>query len=325
MLPQHTKINGLARREAGSYGAGAFRCPANRSPTRMKQDIPRGILCIVLSTLVLTAQDGMTKWLVESHHAGVLMFWRGLLAIPVAAAFHVMTGQRLSRLVSKKLGFTAYRSIMAGTCSMLVVLSFAYMPLADALAVIFVSPLIITALSAVFLKEPVGWHRWGAVIVGFCGVLLITEPGQAPLTWVILIPLGAAFTGALRDIGSRQLGGVDPPTTTLFWAMVASSAAGAVTLPFWGLTWPSPAEWGLLAVTAVMIAVAMWLIVLAFQMASGSAIAPYRYLSLIWAGLIGYAVWGDIPSETKLAGAGIVAASGLYIWWRETRSRAQQE
>lgn len=292
----------------------------------MQQNIPRGILCIVLSTLVLTAQDGMTKWLVESHHAGVLMFWRGLLALPVAALFHVLVGQKLSRLRSQRPVFTAYRSTMAGACSMLVVLSFSYMPLADALAVIFVSPLIITALSAAFLKEPVGWHRWGAVVVGFGGVLLITEPGQAPLTWIIAIPLGAALAGALRDIGSRQLAGVDPPTTTLFWAMAASSAAGAVTLPFWGLTWPSPAEWALLCVTAVMIAIAMWLIVLAFQMASGAAIAPYRYLSLVWAGLIGYFVWGDIPSETKLMGAGIVAASGLYIWWRETRAiRARGE
>jgi drug/metabolite transporter (DMT)-like permease len=75
----------------------------------------------------------------------------------------------------------------------------------------------------------------------------------------------------------------------------------------------------------VMIAIAMWLIVLAFQMASGAAIAPYRYLSLVWAGLIGYAVWGDIPSETKLLGASIVAASGLYIWWRETRARLAQK
>ena len=285
----------------------------------MQQDIPRGILCMALSTVVLTVQDAITKWLVVSHHAGELMFYRGFLAVPVVVLFHLALGHRVSRLRSGKPKLTAYRSVIAVICSFFVTLSFVFLPLADALAIIFISPMIITAFSAVMLGEPVGWRRWGAVIVGFWGVLLITEPGTAPLTWVVAIPLAAAASAAFRDVASRQLRGIDPPTTTLFWNMLASGIGGAATLPFFGVTWPSPESWILFVLSAIMIVFAMWLIVLAFQLASGSAVAPYRYLSLVWAGLIGYAVWGDIPSETKFLGAGIVAASGLYILWRETR------
>ncbi|MCA8929162.1 MAG: DMT family transporter [Alphaproteobacteria bacterium] len=289
----------------------------------MQQDIPRGILCIALSTVVLTSQDAITKWLLQSHHAGEVMFIRGLMAVPVVVVMHLLLGHSLPRLRSRKPGFTAYRSVIAVVCSFFVTLSFVFLPLADALAIVFVSPLIITALSAVMLREPVGWRRWLAVMAGFGGVLLITEPGQAPLTWVIVLPLMAALTAAFRDIASRQLAGVDPPTTTLFWNMIANAIGGALTLPFFGFTWPAPDHWLLFGLSAVMVVIAMWLIVAAFQLASGAAIAPYRYLSLVWAGLIGYAVWGDIPSETKLLGAAIVAVSGLFILWRETRLRRQ--
>lgn len=288
----------------------------------MSQNIPRGILCIMLSTIVLTSQDGLTKWLLQYHHAGEIMFYRGLIAMPAAVALHLMLGQKVGRLKSMKPGFTAYRSILATVCSMFVVMSFIYMPLADALAVIFISPLVLTALSGLMLGEKVGWRRWVAVTVGFVGVLLITQPGQSTITWVIAIPLVAAFSSALRDIASRQLGGVDPPTTTLFWAMTASMAGGALTLPFFGYALPTLANWGLLFVTGAMIVAAQWLIILAFQLASGSIVAPFRYLSLVWAGMIGYTVWGDVPSEMKALGAAIVCGSGIYIWWRETRRKA---
>lgn len=285
----------------------------------MTQNIPKGILCILLSTLVLTSQDGLTKWLVQYHHAGEVMFYRGLLAMPAAVLLHLALGQKVRRLRSVKPVFTAYRSIMALVCSMFVTLSFFYMPLADALAVIFVSPLILTALSALLLGEAVGWRRWCAVAVGFGGVLLITQPGEGALTWVIVVPLVAALTGALRDIAARQLAGVDPATTTLFWAMTANMVGGALTLPFFGTTWPTLEHWGMLAVAGCMIVVAQWLIILGFQLASGAIVAPFRYVSLVWAGLIGYAVWGDIPSTMKVAGAAVVCGSGIYIWWRETR------
>lgn len=287
----------------------------------VSQNVSRGILCILLSTLILTVQDALTKWVLQHHHVGEVMFYRGLVAIPAAFALHLALGNRARRLVSRKPGLTTYRSILAMTCSMFVAASFVFLPLADALAVIFVSPLLLTALSTVMLREPVGWRRWCAVAVGFGGVVLITEPGEGALTWIIVLPLIAALTGALRDIAARQLGGVDPATTTLFWAMTASMIGGALTLPFFGMNWPDAAHWGMLVMAGGLIVVAQWLIIVGFQLASGAIVAPFRYLSLVWAGLIGYAVWGDIPSVMKVLGAAIVCGSGIYIWWRETRAR----
>jgi drug/metabolite transporter (DMT)-like permease len=287
----------------------------------MPQNIPRGILCILLSTLILTSQDGLSKWLLQHHHVGEIMFYRGLVAIPATVALHMALGHRIKLLASKKPGFTAYRSVMALVCSMSVAISFVYLPLADALAIVFMSPLLLTALSAVMLGEQVGWRRWCAVAVGFGGVVLITEPGEGTITWVIAIPLVAALTGALRDVAARQLSGVDPATTTLFWAMTANMVGGALTLPFFGMSWPTLEHWGLLLIAGCMIVVAQWLIILGFQLAAGSIVAPFRYLSLVWAGLIGYAVWGDIPTTTKVLGAVIVCGSGIYIWARETRRK----
>jgi drug/metabolite transporter (DMT)-like permease len=289
----------------------------------MSQNIPRGILCILLSTVLLTVQDAMTKWLLDSHSVGELMAYKGALSLPLALALHWLMGNGLGSLRSAKPGFTAYRTLMGLICSVFVALSFVYLPFADALAVIFLSPVIITALSPLVLKEKVGWQRWLAVVVGFSGVLLITDPSEGALQWYVLIPLTAAFTAALRDIATRQLGGVDPPTTTLVWMMVATTVTGSLSLPFVGATWPTPENWALLVASAVLVVLALWLIILAFQLTSGSIIGPFRYLSLVWGGLIGYAVWGDIPTETKLVGAALVCGSGLFIWWRETRRPKQ--
>ncbi len=288
----------------------------------MQQNIPHAILCILLSTLLLTGQDALTKWLLQSHNIGEVMLYKGGLAIPWTLALHVLMGNRITAIGSAKPGLTALRTIIGLVCSVFVTLSFLYLPLADALAVIFLSPVMLTALSPLLLGESVGWRRWLAVVTGFLGVLLITDPGRAPVAWTIIIPLLAALTGALRDIFTRKLGGVDPPTTTLFWSMVALAVGGIISVPWLGLTWPTPENWLLFLAASMLVALAMWLIILAFQLATGAIVAPFRYLSLVWAGLIGYVVWGDIPSGMKIAGAAVVCASGLYIWWRETRQHA---
>ncbi|MCB1744767.1 MAG: DMT family transporter [Gammaproteobacteria bacterium] len=285
----------------------------------MQQNIPKGILCILLSTLLLTSQDALTKWLLQSHNLAEVMFYKGALSVPWSLALHRLMGNSLGSLASARPGLTTLRTTIGVVCTVFVTLSVHYLPLAEALAVIFLSPVLLTALSAPMLNERVGWRRWLAVLAGFLGVLLITEPGQAPLSWTIALPLMAALSGALRDIYTRKLGGIDPPTTTLFWSMVASMVVGALAIPVLGLGWPAAAAWPLFLVASLLVVVAMWLIILAFQLASGSVIAPFRYLSLVWAGLIGFLVWGDVPSAMKIAGAAVVCGSGLYIWWRETR------
>ena len=221
----------------------------------MTQDIPKGILFILLSTLLLTSADAFSKWLVVYYHVGELMLYRAVFAVPVCLILHRGMGHPWLKLASAKPWLTTYRTMLSFIGSTLVTLSFVFLPLADALAVIFLSPVLITALSPLILGESVGWRRWLAVVAGFVGVLLITEPGQGGITWVIIIPLGAALLSALRDIATRQLGGVDPSTVTLFWSMVILVFGGGASIPFFGMTWPTSEHWLYIGVGAVLVCV----------------------------------------------------------------------
>lgn len=279
--------------------------------------VARGIFCMIVGTLLLTTQDGIAKWLTTDYHAGEIMFYRGIFAFPMLIWFAMREGG-LHTLRSRRPRLNGWRSILAFVCSIFVVLSFSVMPLADALAIIFLSPILLTALSAPMLGEQVGWRRWLAVLVGFTGVLLMTRPGEGGFTLVILFPLAAALTAALRDISTRQLGGLDSATTVLFWTMVVAVIGGALTLPF-GTRWPTAFDWLLFASSGILVTLSHWLTIKALHFASGAIVGPFKYLSLVWAAAIGYVVWGDVPEPVKVVGAAVVVASGLYILRRETR------
>jgi drug/metabolite transporter (DMT)-like permease len=279
----------------------------------------KGIVCSIVGTLVLTSHDAVSKWLVETLHTGEIIAWRGLLAIPVVLLLVRLEGDPWSSLKSQAFGRTLLRGFLGVITSALVILSYRMMPLADALAIVFASPLIVTALSAVMLHEHVGWRRWAATFAGFGGALLIVGPSFESVGWWALAPLGAALASAFRDIVTRQLGGQDTGPSILFWTMVVSIAGGVASLPFAGVSTPTALDWGLLAVCAVTIALAYRLNIAAFKLASGAIVAPLRYLSLVWAAALGFMLWGDVPDWRTVTGSVIIMAAGLYTLHRESR------
>jgi drug/metabolite transporter (DMT)-like permease len=277
----------------------------------------RGIVCMTVGTIVLTSHDAISKLLLDVMHVGEIIAWRGALSIPVVLLLLRLEGDSLRSLRSRQPRQTALRGFLAVLTSALVILSFKVMPLADALAIIFSSPLMVTALSAVVLKEHGGWRRWSATGVGFAGAVLIVGPGFESVGWWALAPVGAALASAWRDIVTRTLGVHDPGPSILFWTMAANVIAGFASLPVMGASVPGPVSWALLAATAVLIALAYRLNIAAFKLASGAVVAPLRYLSLVWAALLGWLIWGDVPDPQAIAGAVVVMAAGLYIWRRE--------
>jgi len=282
----------------------------------------RGILCMIAGTMLLTTQDGISKWLLDFHHAGEIMFVRSALAfLPIAVLVQMEGGAHVLR--SRRPKVQALRAAVTLLTALLVILSFRYMPLADALAIVFVSPLFLTALSGPLLGEAVGWRRWCAVLVGFVGVLCITRPGaEGIFNAYMLIPLAAAFFVALRDILTRQLGAYDGPTSVLFWSMVATLVGGAASLPVFGGRLPAAEHWPAFAAGAVLVTLAHWFTIKGLHLAAAATLAPFKYLSLVWAGIIGFFVWGDVPDVWKLVGAVLVVGSGLYVLHRETRKKA---
>ncbi|MFN3511543.1 MAG: DMT family transporter [Phenylobacterium sp.] len=194
------------------------------------------------------------------------------------------------------------------------------LPLTEATALSFAAPIFMTALSVPILKEKVGLHRWGAVLVGFVGVLIMIRPDPTHMPL-----LGAAFglAGALGAAGAmiavREIGRTEPGPTIVFYFTLAGCFLGLSSLPFGGWIVPDAITLAMLVATGLVGGVGQLLLTEALRRAPVAVVAPFDYTQLVWAGLIGYLVWDEIPRPYTVAGALIVAASGVYILFRETR------
>lgn len=274
---------------------------------------------MIAGSFLLTMQDGITKWLIADFHAGEIMIYRGIWMFPMLAGLIYWNGGPKILRLHQPVGVIV-RGVVALVTSVLVTLSFINLPLAEALAVVFLSPLLMSAASPFLLNERVGLQRWTAVGVGFLGVLAMVQPDRAGYNLWVLFPLGATVFSTARDIITRRLGARDNATAVMFYTSVVAALAGAATLPF-GTHWPTWTQWGLFVVSGTTVTLAHLLIIKAFQLAPGAVVSPLKYLSLVWAALIGYMVWGDVPGVMKLVGAALVAGAGLFMLLHETRSR----
>ena len=281
----------------------------------------QGILATCLGTVFLTGQDAITKLLTAEFSPPEILFFRGLAAIlPLGLLIWVMGGR--ARLRSVRPWVNLARAGLALCSSLCVVWSFSLMPLADALAIVFTNPLIMTALSGPCLGERVSGRQWAAVGVGFLGALLIIRPaGDVALGWAVLVPLGAAATGASRDLITRRLGQSEHPETVLLYTMAVMLAGSAIVAQVEGVHWPAARSWALFAGAAVLVTAAYYLAIVGLKLAAAAVVAPYRYLSLVWATALGWVIWGDLMHPVKLAGCLLVVGSGLYLLQVETAAR----
>ena len=281
-------------------------------------DGAKGAWCMIVSTLLLTTQDAITKWLTADFHAGEVLFYRGIFTfLPII--FLVARAGNWRILISRDLQGTLIRAGLGAATSIFVILSFVYLPLATALAIIFLNPIILTALSVPLLGETVGWRRWIAVLIGFVGVLIMVRPSGGGVPYYYIFPLFTALLASLRDVATRRLRGRDNSLSILFYSMLVAMLAGGASLPLLGGHWPNLFNWGLLAAAGILAGIAHLLIIQALLFAPAGTVAPFRYLSLVWAVVLGYVVWGDVPDQWKLTGAALVVGAGLFILHRELR------
>ncbi len=197
-------------------------------------------------------------------------------------------------------------------------MAFRYLQLDEALSILFSTPFLVAILSGPLLGEWVGWRRWTAILVGFVGVLVIVRPGLGGMQWAALYSLGSAFCYAGYNITTRMLSGVDSSATTLFYANLLGVVVMAPILPFvW--TPPSAMEIVLMVAMGGFGAGGHFLLILAHRQAPASALAPFIYTQIIWATVLGYLVFANLPNRWTLAGAAIVVASGLYLIYRERK------
>ena len=191
-----------------------------------------------------------------------------------------------------------------------------FLPLGETVAITFAGPLFVTAMAPFALGETVGWRRWAAVFVGFAGVLFITRPTAEAFQLAALLPLGAAFLSAVRDLVTRRITVNESSMAILLTTTLALMGAGLCTIPF-GWRMPSLADAGVMAVSGVLVAVGHYYTIETFRHAVTALVSPFKYLSIIWASLIGLLVWGEVPDSWMTFGTLLVVASGLYILHRE--------
>jgi drug/metabolite transporter (DMT)-like permease len=276
----------------------------------------RGILFLIASTIVFSIADVITKQLASTLPPPEVAWMRyvtfALVVVPIVL---VKGGPALLR--SRRPGLQVVRGFGMVGSSLLFILSLPHLPLADATAIFFVSPILIMALSVIVLGESVGWRRWSAAALGFIGVMIVVRPGTGAFQFAALLPMIGASSWAVGAVVTRKIGG-DHAFTTLAYSSLVGTLVLSALMPFNWVT-PDAAEIGLGLCMGVLFAIGHWLIVLAYRHGNASLIAPFSYVQLIWAGSLGYLVFGSIPDAWTITGAGIIALSGLYTAYRERR------
>jgi drug/metabolite transporter (DMT)-like permease len=276
----------------------------------------RGIAFMLLAVVVFSTMDTLIKWLSSTYPVMELVFFRSLFAfVPLLPAI-IRSGGAAIR-TQRPLG-QAGRALV-GLFSMVGFFwCFGNMPLADVFGIAFASPLFVTALSVPLLAERVGIRRWSAVGVGFIGVLIMVRPDSGIIDWAAWVALFSTFLYALALIFLRSLGKTESTVSIVFYVTLTTTIVSALTLPFQWVT-PTPIDAVLLAMLGILGGSAQLAITRAFHLAPAAVVAPFDYTALVYVGIIGYVVWGDVPTVVFLIGAAIVIASGLYILYRETK------
>jgi drug/metabolite transporter (DMT)-like permease len=277
----------------------------------------RGIALFMLALMLFASLDATAKHLAAFFAVPLLVWARYVVHFLLMLVF-VAPAMRaeLVRTANPRLQIVRALSLLATTgCGMA---AFRVMPLAEATSVIFLAPLLVTLLAGPLLGERIGRSRWLAVLVGFGGVLLVVRPGTDLNPAGILWALGGAFSYALYQILTRRLSHAEHPLRLLFYTALVGTAVMSAALPwFWVDASPAPQQWLLIASLGLYGGVGHFLLIRAFRLAPASTLTPFTYAQLVWAVLLGWLVFDNIPDAVTAAGMSVIAASGLWLALRE--------
>jgi drug/metabolite transporter (DMT)-like permease len=278
--------------------------------------LQQGILSITISMAVFVVGDTIVKFLGHSFPPNEIIFLRSAVIAAALGLVMLAKGQRptIKGILDPPILTRCFFDCVNILCFTAAVI---HMHIADLYALLLMSPLLMTILAALFFREPVGYRRWLAVMVGFCGVLLVVKPDPSSLDQWALVGFLSALGGAVRETVTRR---IDPDTPTIEVTFYSAIFAAAGTLIFgWSETWSSLSQpqYLMLLVQAVSWLMGTFLLIQACRLAPLSIVASFRYTLLIWGGLAGYVVFGEIPDLFSFIGAGLIVISGLYTFHRE--------
>jgi drug/metabolite transporter (DMT)-like permease len=293
----------------------------------------RGILLKVASVMVFIVMASLIKVTAESVPPGQAVFFRSLFAIPVILVWLMMRGEMREGLRARAPMGHVWRGVVGVTAMGLGFAGLRYLPLPEVTAIGYAAPILTVIFAAMFLGEKVGPFRLGAVALGMTGVLIVLSPRLSvdgaiteAQTLGALLVLGGAVFAALAQVFIRKLVATESTSAIVFWFSVTSSALALITLPF-GWVVPTIQQAALLVLAGLLGGLGQILLTSSYRWADASVVAPFEYVSILFALAIGYWIFAEVPTPTMLGGASLVVAAGILIIWRERKlglERARQ-
>ncbi len=293
---------------------------APKAPARTDRPF-KGIALMLASTVFLGASDVTAKYL-SATLPSIEIAWIRFLVFAMIMAPAMLPGSPLFALQTRRPGLQLLRGAALLASSLFFISGLRFLPIAEASATGFVSPLFVTALSIIFLGEKVGLRRWIATAVGLVGVIIILRPGSGAFHPAAFFPLVSALAWASTLIMTRMMSGSERATTIMTYSSIAGVCILTALVPF---VWVAPTWHDILF--GVFIGVAstagQWIVVLAFRYADASVLAPFSYTQLLWVSILGFLVFGEVPDVFTVTGAAFIVLSGLYTAHRERVRQSQ--
>jgi len=273
-----------------------------------------GVLLMLLGDFMFALNDAMGKWLVTSFSVGQVLFIRSVGAFIILGPMIAKQGVAPLTRVERP-GLQVLRVVLATADTGFFYAAVAYLPLADVMTFYMAGPIYIAALSHFFLGEKVGWRRWVAIVLGFCGVVIALRPSTASLSWPSLFAIVGSLSFSVTLILSRKLRATNDTTLVTWQTVGALIVGGVLAVADWRA--PSALDWSAMLLLGVVSCAAHLMITRALKLAPASLLAPLQYTLLLWAIVMGIAFFGDYPDAQGLIGSAIIVVAGLFIFHRQ--------
>lgn len=276
----------------------------------------QGISFMMMMTVCFTSLDASAKY-ISGELPLWMVLWGRYFFHSLFITFFFLSVAPKKVIFTKSYKLQILRSVLIFCAGVSFWAGLMFLPLMDSMVILFTSPLWVTALAVFLLGEKFSFHRWSVVIIGLLGAILVIGPGSGVVHWAAVLPLSAALFYACVQIATRVLGQRDSIITTLFYTSIVGLILSSILMIFFWES-PSPTQWLILIWLGFIAAAGHFFMFKAFERAPVSLLAPFDYMSLIWATLLGFLVFGDLPDKWTILGAVIIVISGLYLVRHET-------
>lgn len=286
-------------------------------PAPRRDRVPLGILYMLGATVMFSAGSALSKWLVADYPVGEVLFTRSATSL-IACSLIILPFTGFAVFRTQRPRDHVLRGFSQSLSQTFIIIAFSMMPLASAIAINFSAPLFATIAAILLFHERVGRARWAALLVGFVGVLVITNPGAGAFQLGALFALGNAVLYGTVTAAVRGMTATELTETLTMYQMVLLTAFFSLLLPF-GVVIPSWQDGLLLVLNGLGNGLGQYWWTRSLHLAPASAVGPFYYFSLVWAIILGFLVWGDLPTISLIVGSAVVVSSGLVLLWHESR------